>query len=200
MASAVAVLKAGGVVAFPTTGLYGLGVDALNPLAIEKIFRIKQRDFGKPILVLIKDESDLSDIVKKIPAPAKRMMTAFWPGKVTIILEARSALPDILTGGTGKIGVRVPQHPVASALVKAFGGPVTGTSANLSGAPGCSAVADLDPGLADSLDMVLDAGPLAGGAGSTVVDATINPPVVLREGVLSEKRIFSNSLETISRI
>jgi L-threonylcarbamoyladenylate synthase len=97
----------------------------------------------------------------------------------------------VLTGGTGKIGIRVPKHPVASALVNALDGPMTGTSANISGRKGCSTVADLDPGLVQDLDLVLDAGPLKGGVGSTVVDATSDPPSVLREGAVSKKKLLA---------
>lgn len=189
--AAVDVLKAGGVLAFPTSGLYGLGADAMNPEAVEKIFRAKQRDVGKPILVLVKDALDLENIAAHVPNSASRMAAAIWPGSLTIILEARPELPEVLTGGTGKIGVRVPKHPVASALVGAFNGPLTGTSANLSGRGGCYQAADMDAGLVRHLDLVLDAGPLKGGAGSTIVDATTDPPSVLREGAIPSERLFS---------
>ena len=133
IADAAKVLRVGGLLAFPTTGLYGLGADALNPKAVERIFQIKQRDSNKPILVLVKDESQLDKVAAGASRPAKKMMAAFWPGSLTIILEARPELPEVLTGGTGKIGIRVPRHPVASALVKALDGPMTGTSANSAG-------------------------------------------------------------------
>jgi L-threonylcarbamoyladenylate synthase len=184
------VLRAGGLLAFPTTGLYGLGADALNPRAVEKIFHVKQRDVHKPILVLVKNETELEKIAAKVPVSAVRMMTAFWPGALTIILEARPELPKVLTGGTGRIGIRVPRHPVALALVNAFDRPMTGTSANVSGSKGCSRVADLYAGLVQDLDLVLDAGPLKGGVGSTVVDATLDPPSVLREGAVSKERLL----------
>ncbi|MBW2176434.1 MAG: threonylcarbamoyl-AMP synthase [Deltaproteobacteria bacterium] len=191
IASAVNVIKTGGIVAFPTSGLYGLGADALNRLAVERVYRVKQRDFGKPILVLIKDALDLKKVCTQVPELAIRMMAAFWPGRLTIILEARPELPDVLTGGTGKIGIRVPLHPVARALVTALDSPITGTSANLSGKKGCSSVSDLNPGLAEGLDLVLDAGHLEGGIGSTVVDVTFDPPLVVREGAISKKRLSS---------
>ena len=191
IASAVNVIKTGGIVAFPTSGLYGLGADALNRLAVERVYRVKQRDFGKPILVLIKDALDLKKVCTQVPELAIRMMAAFWPGRLTIILEARPELPDVLTGGTGKIGIRVPLHSVARALVTALDSPITGTSANLSGKKGCSSVSDLDPGLTEGLNLVLDAGQLEGGIGSTVVDATFDPPLVVREGAISKKRLSS---------
>jgi len=191
LAAAADVLTAGGLLVFPTTGLYGLGADALNPVSVEKIYQVKQRDFSKPILVLVKDASELGRIAKEVSGAASALVDAFWPGGLTIILEARSELPDVLTGNTGKIGVRVPKHPVASALVNAFDGPITGTSANLSGQAGCSSVAGLDAELVQCVDMVLDAGPLKGGVGSTVVDVTSDPPRVLREGTVSKQQLES---------
>ena len=191
VAAAVDVVMAGGLLVFPTTGLYGLGADALNPVSVEKIYQVKQRDFSKPILVLVKDASELDRIAEKVPGAASALIDTFWPGGVTIILEASTKLPDELTGNTGKIGVRVPKHPVASALVNAFNGPITGTSANLSGQAGCSSVAGLDADLVQCVDMVLDAGPLKGGVGSTVVDVTSDPPRLLREGAVSKQQLES---------
>ena len=118
-------------------------------------------------------------------------MEHFWPGRVTLVFEAADSVPQALTAGTGKIGIRLPGHPVAVALVESLGGPLTGTSANLSGSPGCRRVDDLDPQLIQQLDMVLDAGPLKGGTGSTVVDVTREIPRVLRAGEISEKEIMA---------
>ena len=188
---AVRVIKSGGVVAFPTRSLYGLGADALNPEAVRHIFKIKNRSLDKPILVLIKDRNSISEIANDIPPAAVRIMDAFWPGNVTIVLEATPDLPEALTAGTGKIGVRLPQHPVAFALVKAFDGPITGTSANISGERGCSRVSDLDNGVTSKLDLILDAGTLKEGKGSTIVDVTVYPPEVVREGEISAAEISS---------
>ena len=188
---AVRVIKSGGVVAFPTRSLYGLGADALNPEGVRHIFKIKNRPLDKPILVLIKDRNSISEIVTDIPPSAVRIMDAFWPGNVTIVLEATPGLPEALTAGTGKIGVRLPQHPVAFALVKAFDGPITGTSANISGERGCSRVSDLDNGVTSKLDLILDAGTLKEGKGSTIVDVTVYPPEVVREGEILAAEIFS---------
>jgi L-threonylcarbamoyladenylate synthase len=186
---AVHIINNGGVIAFPTRSLYGLGADAMNPKAVQKIFDIKKRPLDKPILVLIKDKNAISDIAKNIPPSAFRIMDAFWPGHVTIVLEANPVLPEALTAGTGRIGVRIPQHPVAFGLVKKFGKPLTGTSANISGEQGCSKVLDLDLQLKTKLDLILDAGALKKGKGSTIVDVTIHPPKVLREGEMSAKDI-----------
>jgi len=189
IADAVKVLKKGGLVVFPTTGLYGLGADALNPAAVERVYRAKQRASAKPILVLIAEIPELKKLCTEVTKTAAGLMGLFWPGRLTVVVKARPDLPGVLTGGTGKIGIRMSRHPVARSLVKAFGGPVTATSANLSGQKGCAAVAKLDPGITGAVDLVLDAGPLKGDIGSTVVDATTERPVVLREGAISKKRL-----------
>ena len=118
-------------------------------------------------------------------------MDRFWPGRVTLVFEAAATVPNYLTAGSGKIGIRLPGHPVAAALIESLGAPLTGTSANLSGKPGCSCIDDLDPLLVQPMDAVLDAGPLKGGNGSTVVDVTGDIPRVLREGQIPEKDILT---------
>ena len=189
IAEAVRVLRGGGLVVFPTSGLYGLGADALNPKAVQRVYQAKKRPSAKPILVLIGDLSQLKMLCNGVTETAARLMGLFWPGRLTVVVAARPDLPDVLTGGSGKIGVRLSRHPVARALVAAFGGPVTATSANISGQKGCAAAADLDPALIAAVDLVLDAGELMGGKGSTVVDASADRAVVLREGAISRQRL-----------
>ncbi len=172
----------GGVVVFPTQSLYGLGANALDAAAVDKVFRIKARPPEKPVLVLIDGITDLDRLVARVPESARRIISLLWPGNVTLVFRARAGVPANLTAGTGKIGVRLPLHPVARSLVKCAGLPITGTSANLSGRPGCANVSDIDPWVLDRSDMVLDAGPLKGGTGSTIVDVTHAPPRILREG------------------
>jgi L-threonylcarbamoyladenylate synthase len=186
---AATVIKQGGIVAFPTRCLYGLGADAFNPGAIERIIKIKQRPKHKPILVLIESEKQLELLVTHIPTCVNPIIKAFWPGNVTLVFEAKATLSDHLTAQTGKIGVRLSGHAVASNLVQRAQGPITGTSANLSGRPGCHRFEDFDPQIVQQLDLILDAGSLKGGSGSTVVDVTQDPPRVLREGVVSAKEI-----------
>ena len=187
---AVRILKNGGVVSFPTRCLYGLGADALNRKAIGRVFKIKQRAPDKPLLILVPDRQAVDGLVNEIPPDAIKIMDRFWPGRITIVLAASSSLPSNLLAGMDKIGIRLPGHPIARALVEAFGGPITGTSANLSGQPGSSRIDDFDPLLIRQLDLILDAGPLQGGAGSTIVDVTEKTPVVLREGVVPRSEIF----------
>ncbi len=184
-------VERGGVVVFPTNCLYGLAANSLDPAAVERIYRVKKRPEIKPILVLIESEDALGKIVAEIGPKARVLMEKFWPGKVTILFPALPFLPEALTGGTGKIGVRLPAHPVALALTKACKNPITATSANLSGRPGCSDIRNLPPDLLGEIDAVLDAGPLTGGVGSTVVDATGSTPRVLREGRIAAAEIFA---------
>lgn len=187
---AAEIIRRGGVVVFPTTGLYGLAADAENPAAVDRIFLIKKRPPDKPILLLIPHVSAVRNLVREISPAAERIMAAFWPGSLTLVFEAAAGLLPALTAGTGKIGIRLPAFPAARHLVQAAGRPITATSANISGQAGCASIADLDPAVAASADLILDAGPLKGGAGSTVLDVTRNPPVFIREGTVPRERIL----------
>ena len=189
IAEAAEIVRQGGVIVFPTRCLYGLGADAMNRAAVERVIAIKQRPDNNPILVLIDSKNQLEMLAGKIPPAADAIMKAFWPGRVTLVFDARDTLPDLLTAQTGKIGVRLPGHPVAAAMLRRINGPVTGTSANLSGRPACSRLADLDPQITGQVDLVLDAGVLRGGVGSTVVDVTEHPPRILREGEVTADEI-----------
>ena len=189
--AAAAVIRKGGVIAFPTRCLYGMGADAFNPDAVGRIFKIKQRNAQNPILILIDDPIRLKSLVTHISVAAKVIAERFWPGRVTLVFDASAQVPEYLTAGTGKIGIRLAGHPVAAALAGAIQGPVTGTSANVSGCPGCHQIGDLMPEVAQQLDLILDAGPLEEGRGSTVVDVTGKFPRVLREGVVLEKEILA---------
>ncbi len=193
---AAGLIAGGGVVAFPTRCLYGLGTDAYNAAAVGRLFELKGRSPRKPILILIKRREWLTDLAAQVTETAARIMNRFWPGRVTLIFNAAPALPHQLTAGTATIGIRLTGHPVASALIDALGAPLTGTSANLSGHPGCRMIEELDPRLAGQLDAVLDAGMLESGIGSTVVDVTRDPPRVLREGAVSAREILDAVQET----
>ena len=188
---AAVLIKTGGLVVFPTSSFYGLGAEAFNAEAVDKVFRIKKRNPQKPILILIACLSDLAPLVRSIPKTATHLMEAFWPGGLTLVFHAAASVPSNLTGYTGKIGIRLASHPVASALAKTVGGPITGTSANLSGRQGCTSVAEIDRDIKDQVDLVLDAGTLGGVRGSTVVDVAIDPPKVLREGDINAERIWA---------
>lgn len=177
-----------GILVFPTYGLYGLGADAFCAEAVRRVFAIKRRPIHKPLPLLLSGIHDMAMVVGTVPDYAD-LLLGLWPGGITFIFKAGKRVPAHLTGGTGKIGVRLPAHPVAKALVEGFGGPITGTSANLSGFPAVASVTHLDPEIRRQVDMVLDAGPLAGGVGSTVVDVTCWPVKVVREGVVPRRAI-----------
>ncbi|MBU4343816.1 MAG: threonylcarbamoyl-AMP synthase [Proteobacteria bacterium] len=188
---AARVIERAGIIMFPTSFIYGLGADAFNVDAIDRVFRIKNRPHNKPLSVLVKNREALYGLVQYIPPYASIIMDRFWPGKITIVFKAKDGLPENLTAGTNTIGVRVPEHPAACALVDALDNPITGTSANFSGHAGCSQISDIDPIIADELDLILDAGPLEGGIGSTVIDVTGNLPKILRQGAIAAKDIFA---------
>ncbi len=188
---AAGIINSGGVVLVPTRCLYGLGADAFNVAAVHKVFEIKNRPVDNPILVLIKSKDELDRVAVNIPSYARRIMDKFWPGKVTIVFQAKNDVPAELTARTGKIGVRLPEQKISRALVRACSNPITGTSANLSGNAGCFRVADLEPKVAEKLDLIIDAGPLKGGVGSTVIDVTQESPVILREGEVPAGDILS---------
>ena len=177
------------MVVFPAQCLYGLAAHALRPRAVEKIFELKERPRRNPVLVLVKDQAMLESLVTHVPETARILMEQFWPGSLTLVFHAQSRVPAVLTAGTGKIGIRIPAHPVARALVNRLDFPVTGTSANCSGQPGTVIPDQLPPAFFRQVGLVLDAGSLKGGTGSTIVDVTGYPPAILREGLISEKQI-----------
>ncbi len=188
MRAAADILGQEGVLVFPTSGLYGLAADAFCTEAVRRVFAIKHRPAHKPVLVLLSGIHDMKRLVRAVPDYAVPLL-GLWPGGITFIFLAGDSVPADLTGGTGKIGVRLPAHRVTKALVEHFGGPITGTSANPSGCPAVASVADLDPGISRQVDMVLDAGVLAGGPGSTIVDLTCWPVRVIREGAVPRRAI-----------
>jgi L-threonylcarbamoyladenylate synthase len=188
---AAEIIKSGGLVVCPTSGLYGLAADALNAKAVRRVFHVKGRPIDKPLLALISHQSMLSPLVTGVPPMAERLIKRFWPGGLTLVMDARAGLPPGLCSDAGKIGVRLVAHPVAAALVAAVGRPVTGTSANMSGEAGCAAIDDISSAVIDAVDLVIDAGPLDGGPGSTVVDVTGSTPEILRHGALAADDILS---------
>jgi len=193
LTEAVRILREGGVVAFPTETFYGLGADARNETAVEKIFRIKGRNFRKPLPVIVADDGELSGLAEEIPEAAAILMQTFWPGPLTLIFRATPSVSSRLTGGTGKIGIRVSSHPVAGFLAAGLAGPLTATSANLSGGPECSSADAVIRALDDLPDAVIDGGATPGGAGSTILDVTLSPPRILREGAIP-RRLIMNAL------
>ena len=184
-------LRTGGVIAFPTDTFYGLGVDIFNYTAIEKVFKIKERMYEKPILILISDKTGLTQYVSKkdIPPYAQLLVDKLWPGPLTLIFNASESIPRILTGTTGKIGIRLPDHTFCRRLVRNLGRPITATSANISNMPSMNNPEEVLKTLKDRIDGLVDGGVTKGGLESTVVDVTGNEPAVLREGAISLARI-----------
>ncbi len=189
MQTAGKILKQNGLVIFPATCMYGVAANALNNSAIEKVFALKQRPKNNPILVLVPSPEYLKKLVQSIPYQAKKLMSAFWPGNITLVFKAKSTVSTSLTAGTGKIGIRLPAHPVVHALSNSVDFPITGTSANLSGQDSCTTTKDLPRSIIDQADLILDAGSLKGGMGSSIVDVTITPVTIIREGQIPAAQI-----------
>jgi len=190
LAEAGEILRAGGVVAFPTETFYGLGADANREAAVEKIFRLKGRAVQNPISVIVDTEREVIPLVESLPAVAQILMQKFWPGALTLLFAAAPAVLPRLTAGTGKIGIRVSSHPVARLIAKRLAGPLTATSANLSGGQECSTAREVLRVFGDHLDAIIDGGTTTGGLGSTIMDVTVAPPLIIREGVVSRSDIL----------
>jgi L-threonylcarbamoyladenylate synthase len=192
---ATGILKAGGLVAYPTDTLYGLAACIDIPEAVERVFAVKGRSDEKALPLLLAREEDLVKVAVDISAVARYLAETFWPGPLTLILQRSMAVPDRVVGGGNTVAVRIPHHAVPLALVAALGVPITGTSANLSGGLSPRRASDVMEAIGDKVDLVLDAGPCPGGIGSTVVDVTVEPPRMLRQGAISEAEV----LATINR-
>lgn len=187
--SAAGIILEGGVLAYPTETFYGLGVDAANEQAIRKIFEIKGRNFNNPISVIIGDRRDIDLLARQVTDQAQKLMDAFWPGPLTIVFDAADGVSPLLCANTGKIGIRLTSHDVARRIAAKAGKPITATSANLSGAPECSDADDVLRQIGDKIDAVIDLAEKGGLTGSTIIDATSVPLVILRQGVISREDI-----------
>jgi len=185
-AAAIEVLQAGGIVAIPTDTVYGIAVALSTPGGIERLFHVKQRPPEKAIALLLAD-ADQASALADMPAPARTLAAALWPGPLTLVVAARSdaALPEVLTAGGATVGVRLPYHAVPRALAAAVG-PLPTTSANRSGGPDPLDAATVVEELGDGVDLVLDGGRTPGSRPSTVVDVTVDPPAIRRFGALDE--------------
>jgi L-threonylcarbamoyladenylate synthase len=183
------ILKSGEVIAYPTETFYGLGADAYNPAAVDRIFDIKGRDQKNPIPLIIGSMEMLAGLVLDVPQNAARLIEKFWPGPLTLVFAAAASVNPALTGGTGKIGIRLSGNPVARRLSELIAGPLTATSANLSGAAECVSAAEVVRGLGERIGTVVDGGDAPGGKGSTVIDITVEPPRIFRHGAVPAEAI-----------
>ena len=184
------VIRAGGVIAYPTDTVYGLGADPKNIRAVRKLFSIKGRQADRPILLLIKDASEVRDWASEVNPAAERLMKKFWPGPLTLVFKAKPNVMTELTGGTGTIGLRVPGNALTRQLLAALGTALTGTSANVSGRPSLCTAREASEVIGGMVDLVLDGGRAEGGNPSTVVDVSTERPKVIREGAIPSPEIL----------
>jgi len=185
------VLKSGGMVAYPTESSYGLGVDALNSAACERIFESKSRNPKHPLPVLVPHPRYLELWGLRVSHAARRLAEAFWPGGLTLVVRANPQAPKHLLSENGCIGLRFPRHPVALALVEGFGAPITATSANRSGEPAIIMGSEIRADRLEGIDLVLDCGATPGAPASTVVDTSSENPLVIRQGPITLQMIES---------
>lgn len=179
---AAEVIRRGGLVAFPTETVYGLGADALNPAAVRDIYLAKMRPLDNPIIVHVADKNDVYRLAENIPESAERLMNLFWPGPLTLILRASEIVPKVTTGGLDTIAIRMPRHAVALSLIKMSERPIAAPSANLAGRPSPTLAEHVIQDLYGRIDVIIDAGPTNIGVESTVLDMTHKPPQILRPG------------------
>lgn len=185
----IAILRSGGIVAFPTDTVYGLGASANLPEVIERVFQIKERPHEMALPLLLADESQVTSVAQSVPRIAWLLISSFLPGALTIVLTKSSSVPDIITAGGKTVAIRIPAHPIPIALAAGLGAPIIGTSANLSGKPSLLTADDVCSQLGDKVDLIIDGGRCPGGRESTVVDITGLKPVLLREGAISRAEI-----------
>ncbi len=184
----VKILRKGGVIAFPTDTVYGLGADAFNPTAVERIYEIKDRPKHRQLPLLIADVERLATLAEPIPEIAWFLARQFWPGGLTLVLPKTDSLPAYLASGS-TIAVRVPDHPVCLALIQHLGNPIIGTSANISGQPAALTAEEVGQQLGGKIDFIINGGKCPGGKESTVVDITRESPIILRQGIIPSDEI-----------
>ncbi len=185
----VTILRGGGIVAYPTDTVYGLGASAVLPQAVERVYTIKERPRTMPFPLLVANVEQIISLAEAVSPLAWRLIEKFLPGALTLVLSKSSTAPGAVTGAGGTIAVRIPAHPVPLALIEGLGAPLVGTSANISGQPSPLTADGVRSQLADRVDLIIDGGRCPGGRESTVVDVTGETPVILREGAISRAEI-----------
>ncbi|MBN1829861.1 MAG: threonylcarbamoyl-AMP synthase [Deltaproteobacteria bacterium] len=197
VARAAAIIKRGGVIAYPTETFYGLGADPFNERAVERLFAIKGRNFDKPIPLIIGKRENLDGLVTDITREAELLIKHFWPGPLTLVFHAASHIHRAITADTGKVGIRLSSHRIARNLATALpSGVLTATSANFSGSEAMNAAQDVLAAMGRLVDAVIEGGATPGGPGSSVIDVTAIPPVIIRNGEIP-KEIISDKLRRI---
>ncbi len=185
----ISILKRGGIVAFPTDTVYGLGACASNQQAVERVFTVKERPRNIALPLLLADISQISEVAETVPEAAWPLVRHFLPGALTLVLPKANSLLDAVTGGGMTIAVRVPAHPIPVALAEGLGTPIIGTSANLTGKPSALTTDEVYSQFGDKIDLVIDGGRCPGGQESTIVDVTGETPVILREGAIRREEL-----------
>ena len=185
---AIRILQKGGVVAFPTDTVYGLGADAFNSTAVERIYEIKNRPKYQHFPLFIADVKQLTALAEPIPEIASFLATQFWPGGLTLVLLKKDTVPTYLTSGP-TIAIRIPNHPICQALIQHLGNPIIGTSANISGQPAALTADEVEQQLGGRIDLIINGSKCPGGRESTIVDVTHEPPVILRHGIIPQHEI-----------
>jgi L-threonylcarbamoyladenylate synthase len=183
------VLRTGGLVALPTETVYGLGANAYDPVAVKRIFAAKGRPADNPLIVHLADAAQLETVAATVTPLARSLASRFWPGPLTIVVDATASLPSVTTGALSTVAVRVPDHAVARAVIATAGVPVAAPSANRSGRPSPTTADHVEADLGDRLDLLIDGGPTGLGVESTVVDARGALPVMYREGALTREQL-----------
>ena len=181
-------LKSGGIIAIPTDTVYGLGADPFNADAVQRLYTLKGRPDGKPIPLVLSSVDDVYRVAQNLPDYFFHLTDRFWPGGLTIIVEAKDLLP-VLTAGGNTVGIRIPDNPLLLRILKTFGGPAAITSANLSGEPPATSPQEIGEELASRIDMIVDGGKTPGPVPSTVYDISVSPPLIRRHGVILEKTL-----------
>lgn len=200
---AAEILREGGLVAFPTETVYGLGALALDPEAVERIFAAKGRPHSDPLILHVGDEAWVRDLVRELPPVAETLMEAFWPGPLTLVLPKSAHVPDLVTAGLDSVAVRMPAHPVALELIRWVGQPVAAPSANLFSRPSPTTAAHVLQDLDGRIDAVLDGGPTDVGVESTVLDLRGDEPVILRPGGVTRadlERVLGRSVQLVGEV
>jgi len=188
---AAEIIKRGGIVAFPTETVYGLGADAFNPLAVARIFEVKGRPYFDPLIVHVANNTDLDNLVIEIPSNAKKLMDRFWPGPLTVVLLKKENVPDIVTAGLPTVAIRMPKHSMTLRLIELAGSPIVGPSANPFGYLSPTTAEHVQDQLGDQIDFILDGGSCEVGVESTIVSFFEKEPVLLRPGGVTLEEIES---------
>lgn len=194
--TAVIILKSGGLVAYPTDTLYGLGANVLDADAVARVYRAKERspDIGLP--VLLAEPRQMEEYATDLTDVARELARRFWPGGLTLVVRRAASVPALVSGSADTIALRVPDHPVPQGLVRGLGAAITGTSANKSGMPTPTTAREVFAQLGSSVDYIMDAGPAPQGVASTIVDVTGPEPRLLREGIIP----MSEILKAVERV